>query len=410
MEENKKPDFDKQLGDSIQKALETGDFTQLKETLKPAIQNVAEKAAEFTGQIGQTISDAVTDAQKKAAARPKPAVPPKEAPRVPSRYTTNWQTPPPKAAAKAKKPRRAKKIPTKSEGWVGIFLGLIFGTVILEKLYENVLALLSGPFSFRQLPSVLIPGFFFCLCLSWIGSSGKKFRERRILLYQGAIGSEQVCRISRLAAAVGRSEKFVLRDLKRMIKAGLFPQGHFDEEKSLFIVTDDAYSQYLVGQANRKQWELQQARAKEDPDGLEAIMAEGEDWIRKIQLANNALPGQEISEKLSQLEQITGKIFACVEKHPEKIPEIRRFMNYYLPTTVKLVNSYREFEAQPVQGENIQTAKKEILDILDTVNAAFASLLDSLFQHDAIDISADISVLKTMLAREGLTEKDFPSK
>ena len=82
-------------------------------------------------------------------------------------------------------------------------------------------------------------------------------------------------------------------------------------------------------------------------------------------------------------------------------------MNYYLPTTVKLVTSYREFESQPVQGENILTAKKEILDILDTVNSAFASLLDSLFQNDAIDISADISVLKTMLAQEGLTQKDF---
>lgn len=85
-------------------------------------------------------------------------------------------------------------------------------------------------------------------------------------------------------------------------------------------------------------------------------------------------------------------------------------MNYYLPTTVKLVISYQEFENQPVQGENIRNTKQEILDILDTVNNAFASLLDSLFQNDAIDISADISVLKTMLAQEGLTNQEFEGR
>ena len=111
-------------------------------------------------------------------------------------------------------------------------------------------------------------------------------------------------------------------------------------------------------------------------------MAEGEAWIMKIRRANDVLPGAEISRKLDQLESVTRKIFSTVEKKPEKLSEIRRFMNYYLPTTVKLVTAYQEFEAQPVQGANIQTTKQEILDILDTVNNAFAALLDSLYEHD----------------------------
>ena len=85
-------------------------------------------------------------------------------------------------------------------------------------------------------------------------------------------------------------------------------------------------------------------------------------------------------------------------------------MDYYLPTTMKLLEAYEELDAQPVQGENIRNTKQEILDILDTVNTAFASLLDSLFQNDAIDISADISVLKTMLAQEGLTNQEFEGR
>lgn len=172
-----------------------------------------------------------------------------------------------------------------------------------------------------------------------------------------------------------------------------------------------AYGQYRVGQANRKQRELEEAKIQENPNGAGSRnLPKDWGWVRKIREANDALPGQEISEKLLQLETVTGKIFACVERHPEKLPEIRRFMNYYLPTTVKLVISYREFENQPVQGENIRNTKQEILDILDTVNNAFASLLDSLFQNDAIDISADISVLKTMLAQEGLTNQEFEGR
>ncbi len=92
------------------------------------------------------------------------------------------------------------------------------------------------------------------------------------------------------------------------------------------------------------------------------------------------------------------------------MPEISKFMRYYLPTTLKLVNAYREFEKQPVQGENIRNAKTEIQTSLEIINKAFENLLDSLFEDDALDISTDISVLHTMLAQEGLTGSDFQKK
>ena len=84
--------------------------------------------------------------------------------------------------------------------------------------------------------------------------------------------------------------------------------------------------------------------------------------------------------------------------------EERRMMDYYLPTTMKLLEAYEELDAQPVQGENIISSKKEIEDTIDTLNIAFEKLLDSLFQDTAWDVSSDISVLHTMLAQEGLTE------
>ena len=89
------------------------------------------------------------------------------------------------------------------------------------------------------------------------------------------------------------------------------------------------------------------------------------------------------------------------------IREIRKFMDYYLPTTMKLVNTYEEFDAQPVQGENIVGIKQEIEETLDTINEAFARLFDNLYADTAMDISTDIDVLEAMFAQEGLTGHSF---
>ena len=109
-------------------------------------------------------------------------------------------------------------------------------------------------------------------------------------------------------------------------------------------------------------------------------------------------------------EQIVEQIFQRAEEHPEIIPDLKKMMDYYLPMTVKLLDAYEEMDRQPIQGETIRSSKKEIEDTLDTLNEAFAKLLDSVFQDTAWDVSSDISVLHTMLAQEGLTGNDFSKK
>ena len=104
------------------------------------------------------------------------------------------------------------------------------------------------------------------------------------------------------------------------------------------------------------------------------------------------------------MEMLVDKIFDRVEQNPASVGDIRKMMEYYLPTTIKLLQAYQDLDAQPVQGENIISSKKEIEKTLDTLNRAFEKLLDDLFQETAWDVSTDISVLHTMLAQEGLTE------
>ena len=132
--------------------------------------------------------------------------------------------------------------------------------------------------------------------------------------------------------------------------------------------------------------------------------------IRRIRESNDRIEGEEVSAKMDRLEQIAEKIFEQVQEHREKLPDIRKLMNYYLPTTLKLLDAYEEFDSQPVQGENIKTAKQQIEQTLDTINIAFENLLDKLFTDEVLDVSSDISVLETMLKQEGLTGSEFDLK
>ena len=127
----------------------------------------------------------------------------------------------------------------------------------------------------------------------------------------------------------------------------------------------------------------------------------------EIRRCNDAIPGKEISDKISRMETIVGRIFERAQAHPEIVPDLKKMMDYYLPMTVKLLNAYAEMDAQPVQGETIRSSKKEIEDTLDTLNLAFEKLLDSVFEDTAMDVSSDISVLNTLLAQEGLTDDEL---
>lgn len=112
-----------------------------------------------------------------------------------------------------------------------------------------------------------------------------------------------------------------------------------------------------------------------------------------------------ISAKLYRLELVITKIFDRVKKQPQLAPELHRFMKYYLPTTWKLIDAYRDMENQEIDGPNIAATKREIEQTLDTISTAFENLLDSFYQDTAWDISSDISVMQTMMAQDGLTKR-----
>ncbi len=141
---------------------------------------------------------------------------------------------------------------------------------------------------------------------------------------------------------------------------------------------------------------------KMDPK-IEALIKERDRAIHEMRRLNDCIEDPGISRQIDKLEVLTAKIMDHVVAHPEKQAQIRKFLNYYLPTTIKLLNTYDRMGSAGVAGEHIGGTMKQIEDILDTIIASFEKQLDSLFEGEAMDISSDISVLETMLAAEGLT-------
>ena len=230
--------------------------------------------------------------------------------------------------------------------------------------------------------------------------------------YVKALGAREYCDTAELAQRTGRTVKAVVKDLKKMIRKGWFLQGHLDDKGTCLMTSNEAYAQYnaLMERMSREKAEREAAetRARQEYEKLspevQSIVKAGDDYVRKIREANDAIPGEEISAKIARMEMLVDRIFDRVEQNPGSVDDIGKLMQYYLPTTTKLLEAYEKLDAQPVQGENILSSKKEIEKTIDTLNVAFEKLLDDLFQDTAWDVSTDISVLHTMLAQEGLTE------
>ncbi|MBD5162285.1 MAG: hypothetical protein HDT14_09800 [Oscillibacter sp.] len=146
-------------------------------------------------------------------------------------------------------------------------------------------------------------------------------------------------------------------------------------------------------------------REEEKPTGnaeLDKMISDGQKAISEMKRLDDAIEDEKISRDIRRLESVCRKIFDQVRADPAKLSQIRQFMNYYLPTTLKLLNAYDRMDSTGVSGDNITGTKEKVENILGTIVTAFEKQLDGLFGADALDISTDIAVLETMLAREGL--------
>lgn len=271
-----------------------------------------------------------------------------------------------------------------------------------------------------MLPGAIMLLFFFGMVQ--LGCS-KHHRLKRADRYIQLCGARMYAEISQLAAAIQKSRSFVLHDVRRMLRMGIFPNGHLDEQGTTLMLNDVIYKQYQDAERARAVRERQALPVQEErpltpgelveqeqrarDQELNQMIAEGMECIRKLRDINDAIEGEVISAKLYQLENLLKEIFDKVREYPDQMSQMHRVMEYYLPTTLKLVEAYKEFDQVSVPGEDILSAKAQIEKTLDTINAAFTELLNNLFRNRVYDVTTDAQVLETMLAQEGLTKESI---
>ncbi len=311
----------------------------------------------------------------------------------------------------------------RAKGAVAGILGTVFGGIGTFAFGMAELSILSASAAgfigsgITTISLAVLSPFLLASLVILVSGIRMNRRTRRFKRYLYQIGQASFITMEELSEATGKSLGFVRRDVRKMIENGMFPDGHIDPEERYLILNDETYRLY---QATRmQQMEMKKQEEKEEEaraqaqekrrkdDKLNKVMEIGEEYARQLKEANLVLEEKEISLKLTRLEMVIRKIFQCVELNPEKLLEIEKFTEYYLPTTLKLVNAYRDFDKETIQGENIKKAKEEISQTLNTIIHAFENLLDSLYEDVAMDISTDISVLETMLKQEGLTDSEF---
>lgn len=337
------------------------------------VRSAAQEAKEAVQDVAQSVSQSVKDAARSVS--------------QPARPQTAYQ---PKAKVKAEPmPGTMAQKPVNPRAGRGFIItgGILTGT-FLFCLLMTVLAALAEGFVWDFLPALGALGCFtgIGLIFLYVGL----FRRKKVKMFRKylmLIGMRKSVSISTLSKATRRSYKKVCDDLQDMLDQGILPIGYLDLSNDKLVLTTDGIEDELDEPADEEKPE------EEKPD--DSILAE-------IRAVNDSIPDPVMSAKIDRIEEITGKILDYQRRYPAKAGQLRNFLNYYLPTTLKILRAYAQLEEQGIEGENISAAKARIEGMMDKVVEGFEKQLDKLFQNDALDISSDVAVLEKMLENDGL--------
>lgn len=275
----------------------------------------------------------------------------------------------------------------------GAVMALAFGVGTIGSTAIFVESLHYGFFFSDELTSIVV-----CLVACGVGVgmflSGRELRSReeRYTNYLAYIGANRQVSLAPMAAAMDVSVRRLTRDLRKMLATHVLPTGYLDVKAGKLVLTEMGYTE--------------PPEPEPEPEKQEEPTPE-DDILREIRLINDLIPDPVISAKIDRIEEITKKILQYQKTHPQRTQQLRTFLSYYLPTTLKILRSYARLDAQGVEGENITAAKKRIEDMMDQVVQGFEKQLDKLFSSDAMDIAADVQVLENMLKKDGLSGNDM---
>lgn len=295
----------------------------------------------------------------------------------------------------AKQMNRAPKTSDKTArilSIVGAAITAIFGISLVTMLGEVIA---YGWYSYMMEELFPMCGFFAGGVAMLVAGQRMKRRSARVARYLAVMGERSHIAVDELCAVTGKSRKKVEGDLEFMVEKGLLGAGaYLDSGRGIFFRSADAFADYANATAKKEN-----VTPKEANEGYAGA-------LRAIRSANDRIADPVLSEKIDHLETVAGKIFREVEEHPEKQQQAATFLNYYLPTTLKLLDSYAKFEEAGIEGENLSRAQERIEETMDALIKGFDKQLDDLYRNEAMDIDSDIRVMENMLRRDTASVED----
>ncbi len=296
-----------------------------------------------------------------------------------------------------KKSKNAEKQEARRHGFgnlgvlriVGGILTAGFGFAFVMQLIEEINYFVGFGYALRNLVPLLA---LFLAGIALLGMAGSRKRKmKKFRRYLSMIGNQDEISISSLAKAMGDSQKHTMQDLEEMLERDYFEQGYLDVARNLLVLKEGGIQE--------------EPEPQPEPENVPNDKAESmaDSTLKHIREINDDIDNPELSRKIDRIEELTAKIFRLLEARPEKAGELKSFMNYYLPQTLKILENYAKLEEQDVEGENIRETKQKIEDMMDKIVDGYETQLDKLFADDALDISADLKVMETMLEKDGLT-------
>ena len=233
-----------------------------------------------------------------------------------------------------------------------------------------------------------------------IGGGVMQRRMRRYAKYLACAGSRDAIPLAHLMKAADVGESKAERDLEAMVEKGMWgPDAYLDRGNDMLFRSQDAANAYFA--------EHRAASARQTAQSAAVPEAQGDEGtLEAIRRANDRIDDPVLSAKIDRLETITCQIFKVIQEEPAKKAKASTFLNYYLPTTQKLLDSYADFEEAGISGQNLDQAKARIQETMDNIIAGFEHQLDELYRDAAMDIDSDIRVMETMLKRDTSTVAD----
>lgn len=372
MPDKQTPDWEKDLseiGRTLEESMRTLGNT-VQENLGPALTN----AAQSFGQAMKTAASSWNETAKKSV--------------NPYRM-------------QRKKEKFLKKLRENYEGlkWTAFGLGLtsfIMVAVSLMLMFDNdpdfmMLVIMAGAFA---IPALI------CKIQS--------YPARRLLAYHRVLEGRSYCKLDELAAAVDRPLEKTKKEVRGMLQKGSFDGMYLAPDASRLFTNRTAYLAYMAADREKA------ASMKTEPEAPKPAQPEKRGtlgdlrafWLGlRMEKKNIADPA--VSEQVENLDAQTAQLIAWLEMHPEDESRVKRFAEYYLPTTLKLLRTYNEVDSQANQSSVAADIQHDITGILYTINTAFRTLQDGLLQDTALDVSAEISAMETVLAQDGLKSDGF---